>query len=283
MGTLRFDLETAMQVLDVVTAALQLGELGAGAKAIAKAGTSAGLRWAVVEGSLWIAGFGVNGLGMLLMGAGIVEQLQSLNDLPPGLRAARVTEMIGNAMLQAGIQIGAHLASGKYLRNVEAGVRGAVGGEAPGTYRAPAPPPELPHGRPAGRSEPTPRLTAELPPDVRRSTPVDVDPRLSGSTVRVEYAIGENGRVDPGSIRIVAGPHATSTDIAFHAEAARALHSYAGMLGAVHEGIESLRGKLQGARRAPAGQRGMGSADRARQTGYDPARAPPHHRRANTR
>ncbi|HEY8610167.1 MAG TPA: hypothetical protein VIL69_02620, partial [Roseomonas sp.] len=49
MGTLRFDLETAMQVLDIATAALQLGELGAGAKAVAKAGTKSGLRWAVFE------------------------------------------------------------------------------------------------------------------------------------------------------------------------------------------------------------------------------------------
>ena len=75
MGTLRFDLETAMQVVDIAGAALQLGELGAGMRAAATAGTRAGLRWAVVEGSLWIVGVGANGLGMLLMGAGLVDRV----------------------------------------------------------------------------------------------------------------------------------------------------------------------------------------------------------------
>ena len=122
MGTLRFDLETALQIVDVVGAALQLGEIGAGMRAVATAGTRAGLRWAVVEGSLWIAGIGANGLGMLLMGAGLVKQLRSLEGLPPGLKAARMTEIIGNAMLTIGIQVGAHLASQRAPKSIHEGV-----------------------------------------------------------------------------------------------------------------------------------------------------------------
>ncbi len=138
MGTLRFDLETAMQVVDIAGAALQLGELGAGMRAAATAGTRAGLRWAVVEGSLWIVGVGANGLGMLLMGAGLVDQLRSLEGLPPGLQAARMTEIIGNAMLTIGIQVGAHLASRAHLE-VHSRERGDGGGGSGSSRRHSAP------------------------------------------------------------------------------------------------------------------------------------------------
>lgn len=249
MGTFRFDIETASDIVNIAASIAQVGELGAGAKAVAKAGTTAGLRWAVVEGSLWIAGLGINGFGMLLMGKGLVDQIEATADLPPGLRAARIAEIMGNAMLQAGIQAGVHFASSHYLKGVEAGVRGVHGGEAPGTRPVLAPE-FAAHGRPSGRSEPPPALADALPPVVRRTTPLDVDPKLQGGTVHVEYAIGANGRVDPGSIRIVAGQHATPRDITLHAETARTLHAYAGMLGAVHEGIQSLKGILQG-HRAP--------------------------------
>jgi hypothetical protein len=244
MGTLRFDLETAMQVVDIAGAALQLGELGAGMRAAATAGTRAGLRWAVVEGSLWIAGIGANGLGMLLMGASLVDQLRSLEGLPPGLKAARMTEIIGNAMLTIGIQVGAHLASRAHLESVRESVgTAAAGADRPGAVR-PAAHVEAPPsaaGRPKGRTEAPQHLAQGVPTEVLRTTPLDIDPKLQGNTVQVEYRIGDNGRVDPSSIRMVASPHATAGDIALHVETARTLHAYAGLLGAVHEGIERLR------------------------------------------
>ncbi|HEY8610483.1 MAG TPA: hypothetical protein VIL69_04230, partial [Roseomonas sp.] len=80
--------------------------------------------------------------------------------------------------------------------------------------------------------------------------PLDIDPNLKGGTVRVEYKIGPNGRVEPGSIRMVASPRATATDIGLHAETARTLHAYAGLLGSAHEAIQKLRRLLQG-QRAP--------------------------------
>ncbi len=248
MGTLRLDLETAMQIVDIATAALQLGEIGAGARALAGAGTRAGLRWTVVEGSLWVVGLGGNGLGMVLMGAGLMDQIRQLNDLPPGLRAARITEILGNAMLQAGIQVGAHLASRGHLQGVEAGVRGVTSGDAPGTRSTALVEPGGP--RPAGRSEPPANIIAGLPPDVRRTTPLDIDPNLRGGSVHVEYSIGPNGRVDPGSIRIVAGPRASAVDIGLHAETARTLHAYAGLLGAANETLQRFRAAIQG-QRAP--------------------------------
>jgi hypothetical protein len=208
----------------------------------------------VVEGSLWITGLGGNGLSMMLMGAGILEQIKATEGLPAGLRAARITEIIGNAMFSLGLQVGAHLASRSHLRGIQEGMEGLgtrrsslPEGRAPG---AALPPPPKMKARAAGREAPPSHLEAALPPDVRRTTPLDMDPRLKGNTVQVEYVIGPNGRVDPGSIRMVAGPRATTADIAAHAETARTLHAYAGVLGAVHESMQKLRGFLQG-QRAP--------------------------------
>ena len=87
----------------------------------------------------------------------------------------------------------------------------------------------------------TEHLTRAVPAEVLKTTPLDIDPKLVGSTVHVEYRIGDNGRVDPDSVRMVASADATPDDIALHVEAARTLHAYAGLLGTVLEGIESLR------------------------------------------
>lgn len=256
MGTLRFDMETALAVVDIATAVLNVGEIGAGLRAAATAGTRAGLRWAVVEGSLWIVGVGGNGLGMLLMGADLLEQIHRLDGLPPGLRSARITELLGNAMLQIGIQAGAHLASSSHLRTVETSVRtAAAAADLPGAaVHAPVPATAPPPARATGRSAPPPELHAALPGDLAGR--LDVDPRLHGNTVRVEYRLGSNGRVDADSIRMVAAPGAGGADIAAHVEAARTLRAYAGLLGAVHDVLEQLRGALQGHRRPAQGSAG---------------------------
>ena len=64
---------------------------------------------------------------------------------------------------------------------------------------------------------------------------------------------------------MVASPHATAEDIALHVETARTLHAYAGLLGAVLEGIESLR-SLTGSRQTPEqGSARLGGQARVRE------------------
>ncbi len=53
---------------------------------------------------------------------------------------------------------------------------------------------------------------------------------------------------------MVASADATADDIALHVEAARTLQAYAGLLGAVLEGIESLRSLTGSRQTAGAGQ-----------------------------
>lgn len=105
--TLRLDLASAMDVVNIVGGAIGLAE------AITP------LRMVNVGRGLMIAGLGVGGVGILLMGAQVLEQIHELEGLPEGLRAARLMEIIGQAMLNAGIMVGAALAERARAREME--------------------------------------------------------------------------------------------------------------------------------------------------------------------
>jgi hypothetical protein len=94
-GTFRWDMSLVSDIVNLAGGLAGLGEVASGLKMLRLAR------------GLMIIGVGANGLGVLVMGAQIAEQLASLDDLPPGLRAARTFEIMGSAMLQAGIMIGA--------------------------------------------------------------------------------------------------------------------------------------------------------------------------------
>jgi hypothetical protein len=93
-GTFRWDLSLVSDIVNVVGGIAGLGEV------------TQGLRMVRLTRGLMILGVGANGLGVLVMGVQVVEQLDTLADLPPGLRAARTFEILGNAFLQAGVAIG---------------------------------------------------------------------------------------------------------------------------------------------------------------------------------
>ena len=122
----QWDMETAMDVVNIVSSVVAAGQVGAGARATALASRGAGgaaLRAYALSGSLMITGFGLDGLGVALMGAGIVQQLNATSDLPDGLRQARIAEILGGAMLNAGIMVGGALASSRTQNQIERGVQ----------------------------------------------------------------------------------------------------------------------------------------------------------------
>ncbi|MEO7145442.1 MAG: hypothetical protein ABI165_18250, partial [Bryobacteraceae bacterium] len=96
--TLRFDMEAAMDVVNIVGAVVGLG-----------AEAQLGKRSIWLGRALLVTGIGAGGTGVVLMGAQLMEQIEALDDLPAGMRAARLTEILGNAMLQAGIMLGSAL------------------------------------------------------------------------------------------------------------------------------------------------------------------------------
>jgi hypothetical protein len=117
-GTLRFDLQTAMDVVNIAGGLIGLGS------------AATPLRMVRLGQALMIAGIGAGGAGMLLMGAGVIAQIEELRQLPPGLRAARLLEIVGQALLNAGIMVGTVLAERARTRQMEQGVGESAHGQA---------------------------------------------------------------------------------------------------------------------------------------------------------
>jgi hypothetical protein len=108
-GTLRMDLATAMDVINIVGGVAGLGE----------AVTPLGRVW--LGRALMITGVGANGAGVIVMGAQMVEQIEALKDLPASVRAARMMEIMGSAMVQVGIAVGASVAERARATEIAAG------------------------------------------------------------------------------------------------------------------------------------------------------------------
>ena len=109
-GTLRLDLQTAMDVVNIAGGLIGLGQ------------AATPLRMVRLSGALMIAGIAANGSGMLLMGAGMIAQIEMLAGLPPGLRAARMMEIVAQGMIAAGLAVGTMLAERARARQSEAAV-----------------------------------------------------------------------------------------------------------------------------------------------------------------
>jgi hypothetical protein len=112
-GTFELDLESAMDVVNVLGSAIGLGRLGA---------TS--LRAVRLGRAMLFMGFGADGLGGLLLGADLVVKIEELSKLPEGERAAALLLLVSQVMLQAGIVAGGALAERAHQRRAEAKAKG---------------------------------------------------------------------------------------------------------------------------------------------------------------
>jgi hypothetical protein len=100
---------------------------------------TASLGWVRVGKALMITGVGANGLGVFVMGVDMIAKIEALqrdSSLTPGQRAARVMEILGNAMLQAGIMVGEAVVARGRAADLDGG-KGAKGqgGDAPTSGR----------------------------------------------------------------------------------------------------------------------------------------------------
>lgn len=111
--TLRMDLESAMDVVNIVGAAVGLGEMAVASRAasLTARGVRPSMRLLRVGQALMVTDIGFQAGGVLLMGAGVVQQLAQLRGLSEGERAARTMMILGNVMVQAGIAVGGALAA----------------------------------------------------------------------------------------------------------------------------------------------------------------------------
>ncbi|WP_266168801.1 DUF4157 domain-containing protein [Dyella subtropica] len=108
---LRLDFAAVMDVVNIVGGVLGLAQVATPLRAV---------RLGKV---LMVMGIGVDGAGIMMMGAGVMVQLDALSSLPEHERAARMLEILGQAMLQIGIQAGGAVMHARYQSH-----RGATGG-----------------------------------------------------------------------------------------------------------------------------------------------------------
>ncbi|MEP6815573.1 MAG: DUF4157 domain-containing protein [Marmoricola sp.] len=112
--TLHADLALAMDIVNLVGAAVGVGaETRAGMQAI-KLGTAGGK-------VLLVLGLGAMGSGVLVMGATIVAELEAVANMPEGLQQAEVMKILSHAMLQAGIMMGTLLAAQLKVKGIREG------------------------------------------------------------------------------------------------------------------------------------------------------------------
>ncbi|WP_052200190.1 DUF4157 domain-containing protein [Terriglobus sp. TAA 43] len=110
--TLHFDMALAMDVVNVVGAAVGVGaETRAGMEAI-RLGTAAGK-------VLIVTGLGVMGTSVLMMSEGALEQMDAIRDMPEGLQKAELAKILGGLMFNAGIMVGQFLGA-KFRAEAEA-------------------------------------------------------------------------------------------------------------------------------------------------------------------
>lgn len=108
-GTFTFDLEGALELVNVVGSVIGIARVGAGA-----------LRLVRVGRGLLILGYGADALGAVLLGASVVDQINALQGLPEGERAAALTMLLGQTMLNVGITVGGALAHRAHQARLEA-------------------------------------------------------------------------------------------------------------------------------------------------------------------
>jgi uncharacterized protein DUF4157 len=232
-GTLRFDMATAMDIVNILGAAVGAGQASAAGKAALR-GVQLGRGWMIL-------GLGTDGLGMLVAGAGVMDQINELSkdpNMPPGLRNAMIAQIVGNQLVQLGMMVGATLsAHGKAQQE-------ALGGKKPV---------EVTHApiEPAIQE----KFRAEVGPKGKEITVYrDTEGKqVVGAGVEVQFT--KDGYHLPTDIKVVAGPGASEKEILGHAKTARALLEHQGLIGYLRNLLDRLVLALKGKSEPKKGSR----------------------------
>jgi hypothetical protein len=193
-GTFTLDLEGALELVNVVGSVIGIARVGAGA-----------LRLVRVGRGLLILGYGADALGAVLLGASVVDQINTLQGLPEGERAAALTMLLGQTMLNVGITVGGALAHRAHQARLEARLQAGhpeparlpAGEPAPGET---AHPPSAPaHAEPV--KPPVPSEPAAKPPEKAPAHPTagEAEEKRSGRDVVAADAPPQPGSLGPES------------------------------------------------------------------------------------
>ena len=118
-GTFEFDLENALDLVNIAGSVIGLGRMGA---------TS--LRAMRMGRALLVVGFGIDAAGGVLMGENLLRQIDALAKLPPGERSSALLLLMGQTLMSAGVMAGGSLA--EHAQQAHAGAKAGGPREAGG-------------------------------------------------------------------------------------------------------------------------------------------------------
>ena len=218
-GTLRLDMATAMDVVNIVGSAAGLGQVGAGT------------RFVRVGGALMIVGLGTDGLGVILAGAQFIQAAANIDpNAPPGVRRAMLMELVGQQLMSLGMTLGASLAR----RGAQARARGG----------------ETALAGPA-LSRSNPKLHADFKKRAGRDVPIFEDPSLKGNSVEVRYDLDGYGLVT--NVRVAMAKGADIAIVVGHARTVKTLGKFRGVQGVLRDLLDRVTTLFTGTKKPPRG------------------------------
>ncbi len=227
-STLRMDLQTAMDLVDVLGAFLSAGEVASGS-----------LKLFRTSKFLGVLGFGTDGLGIVAVNWQTIEALNNLDpNLSPGERRLEIMRILGGALQANGMAVGGQLLSHSQRSSQAEPHSTRPDGEPDSSTRATSSDQselgdlvdEAPVRRPPAR--PDPDFSSRLPADLRGRIPIEVDESLAATgsrTVHVTYEVDAWGLVT--DIRIRRAPDATMADVDTHLSTVRRMQRFQGVSG----------------------------------------------------
>lgn len=231
-GTLRMDMQTAMDLVDILGSVASAGETVSGS-----------LRMFRTVKFLGFLGAGADGLGIIAVNWQTIEELRNLPpNLSPGERRLHIMRVLGGAMQANGMSVGGQLLARAYSPHIDAdpSVHPEVDTPRPDVDESGVSRHDLREtDTPPPRSDP--EMSAQLPRDLAGRVPVEIDENLAqsgSSTVHVTYALDSWGLVT--DIRIRRAPGASIAEIEMHFSTVRRMRRYVGLSG----WIRNLVGRL---------------------------------------
>jgi subtilisin family serine protease len=248
-GTLHWDLQTAMEVVDVVSGFIGLGQTATGS-----------LRMLRLSKGFMVLGHGANGLGVMMGSYALLEQIDQVKDDPslsPAQKRAALMSLVGNQLFQHGISVGTSLASKARFDLDASGVDPA---RLPPSARPLPEATAVSVGAARRRLDPSKPLVSAEPDLVRQAKSIvgqDVtvlrDPTLRGETAEVRYRLDRLGFV--AEVVIVLGPTAGKAHLPSHAAVARTLLKFTGVIGKARTLLEWARALVTGRKDRVPGKR----------------------------
>ncbi|MBK9035870.1 MAG: hypothetical protein IPL61_32245 [Myxococcales bacterium] len=221
-GTFAWDMETALDIVNIASSVLGVSQTGAGALKLTRLAK-------VVQ----FAGHGADGLGLVLGTSQFFDELEAIardESLLPNQRRLAMTMAVANKLVNDGVMVGHALAMRAYGQMVHEGLdprRYPLGPEVlPASTELP---PVRARSIPAELKPASAEVHAQARAGAGRDVLVLVDPALAGMTAEVRYVLDAYGFI--AEVYIALGPRAGAAQLPAHAATARQLFKFTGVLG----------------------------------------------------